>query len=586
MFCVIYRAGPRQHFLDGDAKMFVHVLVIFSCFVGLLPRCEPLLVSSRWLRSGGANVVSPDSARIRIVLQAEGSGKDSPESPQYYWDPRLYPKLNFNEDYYKVLEVKEGCSAAELKKAYYKLVFKYHPDNKTTEKEKDLANKQMMVINGAYRVLKDSKLRDEYNLQRQQGQPTNSKPTTPSNSRRYPHSPNVPYSTSSSSQPSSNFRYTSSSARASTHSTPSTAEVNFADFKEFVEDLYGRKFSDDAEILTSMYSRMMQDEAYRESVMRGADLGRKLHGNGNSVPKTAARSSNWDEDKRSNSYSQQKFTARSPASKAVDLPEIDVTNRGDGSLKSLYLYLNSLKRLKDRKEGALKSDGRDWGEVKDLKAINERLAAIDELKDIVLEIGTVESEIQMLEMRYGEFSESSREDRNSQWQFDEQSSGRKDHYRSARGIDEQRSPYESEPQPQRQREDYDDNGRRYRTGYWGDDDGEYGPSWREAQERRRRGGKMSASSSLSDAADLGETEEFLKSVFQFMEGRKSSESSRHNRWSGQGTSRENSSWTMEDLLSTRDMYRQIADEFENFDSRDDNGDESFEDELRRFMNGL
>lgn len=62
-----------------------------------------------------------------------------------------------------------NVDAKELKKSYYKVVFKYHPDNKETTEEKELCNKQMMVINGAYRVLKDPITRAQYDKQRAKG---------------------------------------------------------------------------------------------------------------------------------------------------------------------------------------------------------------------------------------------------------------------------------------------------------------------------------------------------------------------------------------------------------------------------------
>ncbi len=64
-----------------------------------------------------------------------------------------------------MLEVESTIGVKELKKSYYKVVFKYHPDNKETAEEKDLCNKQMMVINGAYRVLKDPATRQQYDKQ-------------------------------------------------------------------------------------------------------------------------------------------------------------------------------------------------------------------------------------------------------------------------------------------------------------------------------------------------------------------------------------------------------------------------------------
>ena len=46
------------------------------------------------------------------------------------------------------------------------MVFKYHPDNKEGDSAKELANRQMMVINAAYKVLKDVALRSEYDRKR------------------------------------------------------------------------------------------------------------------------------------------------------------------------------------------------------------------------------------------------------------------------------------------------------------------------------------------------------------------------------------------------------------------------------------
>ena len=44
------------------------------------------------------------------------------------WDPYSAPKLDFNECYYQVLEVELYSSASTIKKGFYKMVSKYHPD--------------------------------------------------------------------------------------------------------------------------------------------------------------------------------------------------------------------------------------------------------------------------------------------------------------------------------------------------------------------------------------------------------------------------------------------------------------------------
>ena len=40
-------------------------------------------------------------------------------------------------DYYKILEVPESASAAEIKKAYRKIAMKYHPDRNQGDKESE-----------------------------------------------------------------------------------------------------------------------------------------------------------------------------------------------------------------------------------------------------------------------------------------------------------------------------------------------------------------------------------------------------------------------------------------------------------------
>ncbi|VDM66961.1 unnamed protein product, partial [Strongylus vulgaris] len=62
------------------------------------------------------------------------------------------------EDYYKTLGIKKDASAKEIKKAYFQLAKKYHPDvNKSKE-----AQEKFQEISEAYEVLSDDNKRQEY----------------------------------------------------------------------------------------------------------------------------------------------------------------------------------------------------------------------------------------------------------------------------------------------------------------------------------------------------------------------------------------------------------------------------------------
>jgi DnaJ-class molecular chaperone len=62
-------------------------------------------------------------------------------------------------DYYKVLGVERGASAADIKSAYRKLARKHHPDVNPNNKD---AEKRFKEINEAYQVLSDPEKRKKY----------------------------------------------------------------------------------------------------------------------------------------------------------------------------------------------------------------------------------------------------------------------------------------------------------------------------------------------------------------------------------------------------------------------------------------
>lgn len=69
-------------------------------------------------------------------------------------------------DYYEILGVKKGASEEEIKKAYKKLVVKWHPDRwvNGTDKEKKTAEEKIKEINEAYSVLSDPEKKNNYDM--------------------------------------------------------------------------------------------------------------------------------------------------------------------------------------------------------------------------------------------------------------------------------------------------------------------------------------------------------------------------------------------------------------------------------------
>lgn len=61
-------------------------------------------------------------------------------------------------DHYKVLGVRKSASKDEIKKAYYKLALKYHPDKNQASN----AEEKFRSINEAYEVLQDDRKRETY----------------------------------------------------------------------------------------------------------------------------------------------------------------------------------------------------------------------------------------------------------------------------------------------------------------------------------------------------------------------------------------------------------------------------------------
>lgn len=67
--------------------------------------------------------------------------------------------MEANEDYYTVLGVKRSASQEEIKRAYRKAVFRYHPDRNPGD---DTASGKFKQVLDAYEVLSDSGRRANY----------------------------------------------------------------------------------------------------------------------------------------------------------------------------------------------------------------------------------------------------------------------------------------------------------------------------------------------------------------------------------------------------------------------------------------
>eukprot|EP00466_Bigelowiella_natans_P000212 jgi/Bigna1/33202/e_gw1.1.117.1 len=70
---------------------------------------------------------------------------------------------SFQKDYYEVLGISKSASKSDIKKAYYKLAKKWHPDTNKGDKE---AEKRFTEISHAYEILSDDEKRTAYDHSR------------------------------------------------------------------------------------------------------------------------------------------------------------------------------------------------------------------------------------------------------------------------------------------------------------------------------------------------------------------------------------------------------------------------------------
>ncbi len=71
--------------------------------------------------------------------------------------------MQSEQDHYEILRIEPSASATEIKEAYRKLAFRYHPDRNKAGQD---ASRKMKEINEAYAILSDPIKRREYDIPR------------------------------------------------------------------------------------------------------------------------------------------------------------------------------------------------------------------------------------------------------------------------------------------------------------------------------------------------------------------------------------------------------------------------------------
>ncbi len=90
--------------------------------------------------------------------------REIPPKPLDHQDRRKPPDSKMTkQDYYQILGLSPHASIREIKEAYRRLAFRYHPDRNVNDRH---AAEQMKRINEAYAVLSDEKKRREYDTYR------------------------------------------------------------------------------------------------------------------------------------------------------------------------------------------------------------------------------------------------------------------------------------------------------------------------------------------------------------------------------------------------------------------------------------
>ena len=74
------------------------------------------------------------------------------------------------KNYYEILEVEKDATAKEIKRSYFKLAMKYHPDKNPDAPDKSALDLHFSAISHAYQVLSEPAVREKYDLRLKQGE--------------------------------------------------------------------------------------------------------------------------------------------------------------------------------------------------------------------------------------------------------------------------------------------------------------------------------------------------------------------------------------------------------------------------------
>ena len=291
-------------------------------------------------------------------------------------------------------------------------VLSYHPDNIENDGDKELCNRQMMVINGAYRILKNPALRILYDKQRIRGLYGIKSGITERSAT------GVGSSSSASSAP----PRPEPKPQPKPRPKPSNEDVNSAGFGgswSTTDDAYNREREREraqererqAQYEESAYrraERIRQERAKEWEDAGGQPQPQRQRVDGYSDDSASSSSASSSSSRSSNSRSDEPIRSSERDRGSNALNEVEEFLRSTGSrvsseLESLISSMKSkLEKLRLRKselERNVYSDTRDWGEVTDMSLIKKRLMDINDLKLLNQQVTEMEEEIADIMLR-------------------------------------------------------------------------------------------------------------------------------------------------------------------------------------------